>query len=180
MEQYDALADRYLGAKEKYLKNYADPAEEFVLEHIGDGAGRTLLDIGCGAGEEARGYEQRGFAVRGVDPSEEMLKRARDKATHPENFYTGSYEKTGAKDQSVDVVVGLYSFHYVENLDEGYGELARILRPGGTLVFAVRHPFSDLSEAKRFLKNGKEYVRPTVYMEVPIEHPLHTMGEYFS
>lgn len=181
MDIYDKVAQQYIDAKREWLSKRPDPAGQFILQHLDNPEGKVLLDIGCGTGDEAVKYEQMGFAsVQGIDPSGEMLKEAASKVKHPKNFRIGSYEQTGGTDQSVDVAVGLYSFHYTENLDNGYREVARILKSGGSFIFAVRHPFSDLSEPEWFTRNGIGYVKPIVYEKVSIEHPFHSMEEYFS
>jgi SAM-dependent methyltransferase len=44
---------------------------------------RRLLDLGCGTGEHARFFAERGFEVVGVDQSEAMLEKARESVRHP-------------------------------------------------------------------------------------------------
>ncbi len=181
MEIYDDIVQQYSEAKAAFLAKRPDPAEQFMLKYLANPQGKTLLDVGCGTGDESQRYEKMGFvSVFGVDPSIEMLKQAHAKVAHPENFHTGAYEHTGMPDKSVDVVAGLYSFHYVQDLDKGYKELSRILRPGGVIVLAMRHPFSDLSETDRYIRNGMDYVNPIVYEAVPIEHPFHAIEDYLS
>ncbi len=181
MDVYNHVGKAYSEAKREWQKKHTDPGERFVLQYIGDPSGKVLLDLGCGAGEEAAKYEQMGFAqVYGVDPSSEMLAQAKATVSHPGNFSLGSYEQAGCADNSVDVAVGLYSFNYTEDLDVGYREVARILKPQGNFVFAVRHPFFDLTESEWLTKNGIAYVRPTIYEKVPIEQPFHAIADYFS
>jgi ubiquinone/menaquinone biosynthesis C-methylase UbiE len=178
---FDSLVKLYTDAKREMLKSGPDPAHVFVQRYFESPSGQTLLDAGCGTGDEAENYERMGFkAVYGVDPSRKMLEQARGKVAHPQNFRQACFEHTGFPNNSFDAVVGNYSFHYVEYLDQGYRELGRILRPGALLLLSVRHPFSDLQEPDRFLKNSRRYVRTVVYDRVPVEHPMHPIKEYFS
>lgn len=180
-EQYDEKVDAYIEAKQRYVEEGKEPAPAFILKHLPNSAGKVLAEIGCGTGDEAAVYEQMGFAgVQGVDPSEKMLERARRNIAHPWNFRLGTCTHTGFDNQSVDVAVAQYSLHYEENLDEAYLEFARILRPGGTLVLAVRHPAWDAAEPNKFQKHGREYVRTFVYEKIPVENPVHTIAEYLS
>jgi ubiquinone/menaquinone biosynthesis C-methylase UbiE len=178
---FDPFVQQYTHAKTEVLKSGPDPAYQFVSKHLTSPAEKTLLDAGCGTGDEAADYERMGFRrVYGIDPSRKMLERAAAKVACPENFYRATFEHTGFPHQSFDVVVGNYSFHYVEDLCKAYREIARILRPEGLLLLSVRHPFSDLREPDRFFKNRREYVRALVYGRVSIEHPIHSIGELFS
>ena len=139
--QYDSLVDSFSDAKRDFVAMYGEPAHKFVTEHLSNPAGKILLDIGCGTGDEATEYERIGFAaVHGIDQSQQMVERTKAAVAHPENFRQGVYEHIPFPDQSLDVVVGNWSIHYVVDLDSAYRELARVLRPGGRLVLAARHP----------------------------------------
>jgi len=179
--QYDYLVEQYSRAKEEFLRLHPDPADQFFQTHLATPTGKVLVDGGCGTGDEALAYERMGFAaVFGIDPSRKMIEEAKKKVASPGNFRLGTFEQTGFLDNSVDIVFGQYSFHYTEDLDTAYQEVARILRPGGLLALAVRHPISDMSETIRFKENGRNYVTPMVYGRVPIKHPMHAFQEYFS
>jgi SAM-dependent methyltransferase len=54
---------------------------ERVIELYGDGAGRRILDLGCGTGGHAVPLAQRGYEVVGVDRSPDMLRRAAERST---------------------------------------------------------------------------------------------------
>jgi SAM-dependent methyltransferase len=51
-----------------------------LLERFGDGKITRFLDLGCGTGRHAVEFATRGFDVTGVDFSEAMLSRARQRA----------------------------------------------------------------------------------------------------
>src|SRR5215831_12357146 len=178
---FDALVQLYMDAKREALKSGPEPANLFFQTHFGNPQGKTLLDIGCGTGDEAANYERAGFeVVSGIDPSRSMLDHAFSKVAHPQNFHQAGFERTGFQDQSFDAVVGSYSFHYVDDLDQAYQELWRILRPRGLLLLSVPHPFSDLQEPRQFWKDGRKYVNGKVYERLSVEHPMHMIQEYFS
>lgn len=178
---YDQWADPYEAAKEEFLRRYGDPAIPFFLQYLGNPMGKVLLDMGCGTGREAAMYEGGGFGlVWGVDESEEMLKKARAKAAHPERFLHGRFDRIPLGNESVDVVTCQYSFHYELDFDSAYSELERILRPGGLLLMANRHPSSDALEMDRSEVDGRVYVRPLIWGKIRIPCPLHQMQEYMS
>jgi SAM-dependent methyltransferase len=54
---------------------------EQVITTYGDGAGRRLLDLGCGTGGHAAPLAERGYDVVGVDRSADMLRYAADRGS---------------------------------------------------------------------------------------------------
>jgi SAM-dependent methyltransferase len=55
-------------------------AVQRIVEQYGSSPIHTILDLGCGTGQHAVLLTQRGFAVTGIDRSEQMLSRARQRA----------------------------------------------------------------------------------------------------
>jgi SAM-dependent methyltransferase len=50
----------------------------FLESVLADAPAQTLLDVGCGTGEHARHFAERGWDVVGIDLSEKMIEDARD------------------------------------------------------------------------------------------------------
>ncbi len=75
---YDAFAPVY----DIFTAGHDQPAWTGAILELAEGAGlagRRLLDVGCGTGSAIPPMLDRGFDVRGVDISEAMVERARDK-----------------------------------------------------------------------------------------------------
>jgi len=125
-EQYDSIADTFIEAKHDFFETEKDLAREYILKNLTDGNG-VILDIGCGAGEDVAAYEQMPFQkVIGIDPSIEMIERARKVVAHPENLYVAGYEKIPVPDNSIDCIVARFSLHYVQESDLAYQEMFRV------------------------------------------------------
>ncbi|MFZ5933090.1 MAG: methyltransferase domain-containing protein [Patescibacteria group bacterium] len=100
----------------------------------------TILDLGTGPGllsiEIDKLLPQ--AKIIGVDPSGEMLKIARKNADEVgmSNYETrlGRAEKMPIDSNSVDLVVSQSSLHEWENPQEGFLEIFRVLKPGGSLI----------------------------------------------
>jgi 2-polyprenyl-3-methyl-5-hydroxy-6-metoxy-1,4-benzoquinol methylase len=104
--------------------------------------GRSVLDLGCGAGQLSHFLATQGATeVVAIDVSERMLALARADWAHPRV----SYERAPIEDVAFpsarfDLVVSSLAIHYV---DDYAGLLKRIsdwLLPGGVLVFSTEHP----------------------------------------
>ncbi|MGH2633279.1 MAG: class I SAM-dependent methyltransferase [Tepidiformaceae bacterium] len=104
--------------------------------------GARVLDLGCGFGWFCRWAREYGAAsVVGIDLSEKMLERARQDTDDPGITYLlGSIEAFDFPLASFDLVFSSLAFHYVERFDAVCERIARVLTPGGGLVFSVEHP----------------------------------------
>ncbi|WP_457962878.1 methyltransferase domain-containing protein [Arthrobacter sp. D1-29] len=92
---------------------------------------RDAVDVGAGTGKFTALLLERGLAVSAVDPSADMLKQLG--IHYPQvTARQGTAEATGLASGSFDVVSVAQAWHWCDPL-QASTELARILRPGGTL-----------------------------------------------
>jgi 2-polyprenyl-6-hydroxyphenyl methylase/3-demethylubiquinone-9 3-methyltransferase len=96
-----------------------------------DRAGAVLLDLACGGGLLAP-HVPDGYEHVGVDLTESALRQARPTGMVP---VRADVHRLPVADASADVVVAGELFEHVEDLSRVIAEIARVLRPGGTLVF---------------------------------------------
>ena len=102
---------------------------------------RRILDVATGTGDLALAMARRmrGVQVLGVDLSENMLAEARRKATacgldERVVLSLGDAERLEVADASVDVVTVAFGVRNFGDLGAGLREIARVLKPGGTLL----------------------------------------------
>ncbi|USQ78305.1 class I SAM-dependent methyltransferase [Ornithinimicrobium faecis] len=115
---------------------------ESELRLLGDLAGRDLLEFGAGAAQGSRWCVAQGARVVATDISGAMLRQgqALDRDARP------SYAQCDAAhlpfaDDSFDTVFSAYgALPFVADSAGLLREVARVLRPGGTLAFSVTHP----------------------------------------
>lgn len=95
--------------------------------------GMRLLEVGCGTGNYLRAIaEDTGSEVWGIEPSREMLDRAT--VTAPSATLRQVHaEKLGVADASFDRVISVDVIHHVSDRTAYFREVARVLRPGGTV-----------------------------------------------
>ena len=105
--------------------------------------GSAILDIGCGAGfdlfvaSRLTGPEGK---VHGIDLTEAMVAKAREnlKRTGIDNFevWQVEFEDLPFEDKSFDVVLSNGVINLSPEKDILFGEIFRVLRPGGRLGYA--------------------------------------------
>src|SRR5436309_6255826 len=76
---YDEVADAYSRALDPEGAGLVDPV---LTELVGDVAGREVLSLACGQGQDARLLANLGASVTGIDISEQMLGHARRHEAH--------------------------------------------------------------------------------------------------
>jgi SAM-dependent methyltransferase len=108
-------------------------------------AGDRVLDLGCGTGELTRVLAAAGFRAAGCDISRQMLLRApRDHGGCAGWLQLESgWRRLPFASAAFDVVVAASVLEYVAEPAVVLGECARVLRPGGVVLYTVpdlRHP----------------------------------------
>jgi ubiquinone/menaquinone biosynthesis C-methylase UbiE len=136
-EAYDKLADWYSARKRvSYEFKIQLPV---ILNLLGDLRSKSLLDVGCGPCVYSVEFAERGADVFGVDISQKMLEKAA-KNVETANVKVALLEADAhslpCADRSFDVVVLILTILNTRMLEEA----ARVLKPGGTLLFSDTHP----------------------------------------
>lgn len=90
--------------------------------------GKTVVDFGCGHGDEAAELAERGAVVKGIDIRDDILAEARRRQPR---LWFGKIDELDAQ---ADYVVSLDSFEHFAQPAEILGEMARILKPGGAVL----------------------------------------------
>jgi ubiquinone/menaquinone biosynthesis C-methylase UbiE len=106
--------------------------------------GGHYLDIGCGTGNYTAMLADMGLDITGVDPSEAMLEEARTKLPVLQWLY-GTAENIPLPNDSMDGAVATLTLHHWKNLDEGFKEMARVLKPGAVWVIFTFTPEQERS-----------------------------------
>lgn len=97
---------------------------------------RTVLVVGCGAGDDALYFAKLGAFVRAFDLSHEMLALAKRRAA--ENGLSVSFEQMPAErmnypDASFDLIFARDILHHVD-IAAAMGEIVRVSKPGAVFV----------------------------------------------
>jgi SAM-dependent methyltransferase len=123
-------------------------------------AGRRILDVACGVGQDSAALAARGAAVVGVEPSARMTGMGRlyaaDHETPLPGWVRGWSDALPFADASFDATLCKGAIDHFDRPDEAIGEMARVTRSDGRVVLAIAN-FDSLScRASRALDAFRE------------------------
>jgi SAM-dependent methyltransferase len=116
---------------------YCDAFRAFV----GNGSG-DAIDVGCGEGRIARLIKDCGYRVTATDPVEQLVDAART-AHSADRYEVAQAARLPFADGSFDLAVAYNMLMDVEDVPAAVKEMRRVLRPSGTLIVSIVHPFID-------------------------------------
>jgi SAM-dependent methyltransferase len=139
---FAAVADAY----EQGRPSYPAPAVGRLVEALGIGPGRLVVDLAAGTGKFTRLLTSSGARLVGIEPVEQMrslLARAVPQAA----VAAGTAESIPLASSTVDTVTVAQAFHWFR-AGPALAEISRVLRPGGSLglIWNVRDPDDPLQQ----------------------------------
>lgn len=160
---WDALAawrDRRMGKRgDLWHRSLIDPP---LLAMLGSVRGVRVLDVGCGNGYLTRQLKRRGASrAVGVDASLASIRIARrHEAARPTGaeFVLGDATRIRQfAPRSFDRIVANMAIMDIRNAAGTLREMARLLTPGGRLVFSINHPCFDIDDRSLWLVEHHPY-----------------------
>jgi SAM-dependent methyltransferase len=129
------------------------PTYEEAIRRLGIGAGRTVLEVGCGSGVFLRAAADRGAAVSGLDASESLVALARERVPEAD-VRVGDLQVLPYEDDRFDLVAGFNAFFFADDMVAALREAGRVARPGGSVVIQVwgRHEACALDVIKPIVR----------------------------
>lgn len=152
-ELFSNYANRY--EQECYIKGTAGEVD-FIEKEIGFNKSAAILDIGCGTGRHSIELAKRGYSVTGIDLSDAMLAKAREKAAA--EGVTVSFLKRDARDFSFEcgfdcaIMLCEGAFPLMETDEMNFAILRnafQTLKPGGTFIFTTLNGLFPLYHSVR-------------------------------
>ncbi|AJP00738.1 ubiquinone biosynthesis methyltransferase UbiE [Streptomyces cyaneogriseus subsp. noncyanogenus] len=160
---------------------FTQSERDFLLKAIR--SGEKVLDIGCGTGRFTVPMAEKGADVSGLDISRPMLDVASSKLAErglSADLREGDMAHLPFPDASFDTVTSMLALMHVplEDRPAVFGEVARVLRPGGRMLLGVKNSvFEEMFTGDRFAsvdvtdvvgkqllftktRSGEEYVAP--------------------
>ena len=130
----------------------------------------TLLELGCGTAFTTRRLAESYPSLRIIATEVDRIQHAKNLQIDDlpsVSFRYGGVEAIDAGDASIDAVVMLKSLHHVplDLLDQGFTEIARVLRPGGLVYISEPVYAGEFNEILR-LFNDEKTVREAVFAAI--------------
>jgi SAM-dependent methyltransferase len=136
--------------------------ESFIRAHA---PGARLLEYGCGATAMGSLVADQASEIVGIDISDVAVREATAHAAEAglnAKYFVMDAESLTFPDQSFDLICSTAVLHHLD-LRKGFGEIARVLRPGGSAVFMEPLGHNPVINLYRWW---------TPAMRTPDEHPL--------
>ena len=166
MSTINPLAERFGDAADAYERgrpSYPPDAVAAIVEFLGLGAGRRVLDLGAGTGKLTRLLVPSGASVIAVEPVEGM-RRHLAAAVPAAEILHGTAEALPLANGAVAGAVVAQAFHWFDQA-RAVSELHRVIEPGGGL--AIIHNKRD--ESVPWVARLTDLLEASTGAESPVE-----------
>ena len=130
---------------DKFLEEGKDTYQECVilpnlLRLLSIKKGDKILHLAAGQGFFSRAFHAAGAEVVGVDISEELISKAKDRSPKEIKYSVAPAGETKLPNASFDAVVIVLALQNIEDVGAVFAECRRVLKPDGRLLFVLNHP----------------------------------------
>lgn len=152
-------------------RDYEDAVERIALKKLVPARGERLVEIGAAygrLGDMYRGYER----VILLDPAKSQLHEARRRlgADRRFLFVVGDIYRLPLASDALDVALTVRVLHHLTDVAAAFGEIQRILRPGGRYILE----YANKRNLKEILRHVLGSSRGKPFSPEPVEYvPLH-------
>lgn len=172
----------------KTIRTYENIAEEHYHSHfdinevkyiadffIKNLKGQKVLDVGCGAGRDAKYFSEHGLSVTGIELAYNFIKIASKNAPNTK-LVRMDMRKLGFLENSFDGVWACASFLHLPKKDAknallGFG---KILKPGGLLCLGVKKGDGEKLVKEKRYKNKERFI--AFYNEEELKNLVESCG----
>ena len=153
MESFQDSKQRFSNRVENYIKyrpGYPEEIIGYLKEKINLTGSWVIADIGSGTGILSKLFLENGNEVFGVEPNEAMRKAGEEQLKSYTKFKSinGNAEKTGLKENSVNLIVAGQAFHWFD-VEKSKIEFKRILKKDGVVSLIWNNRKTDSSKFLR-------------------------------
>lgn len=129
-----------------------------VYPDLGDLAGRLVLDLGCGIGDQARDLSRRGAHVVGIDANQDVIDYANRRGIPHARFLCDNITNLKEHELASDGIWASFTAAYFTQFDQFLDCIDTVLKPGGWLAITeVDHLFGHEPLASRWIALVERY-----------------------
>ncbi len=142
LQDYDKIGEDYAKADQTpWNMHYERPN---TLSLLPDVTGIRVLDAGCGAGWYTEWLTSNGANVTAIDFTPQLVSFTQNRVKQAEVRHADLEKPLHFLDsKSFDLVIAPLILHYLKDWSMPMSEFNRVLRPDGTFVFSIHHPFTE-------------------------------------
>jgi SAM-dependent methyltransferase len=134
----EAMFQGPAGIYDRFIGRYSPHLAVAMCDAARVAPGQRALDVGCGSGALVEQLARRLGAekVAGIDPSESFAEAARARVPGT-RVVVGSAESLPFEDDEFDATLSQLVVNFLDDPDQGLGEMVRVTRPGGVIAGCV-------------------------------------------
>ena len=162
-----------------YSRLFASP---IFYNAIGNVQDKTILDIGCGSGDDVIYFSKVARKIYGIDASLNLINKAKENCKNHSNIELNHAFASDLRifsDSYFDMVISKNVFMHLSNseLNMCYNEVNRVLKTDGLFVFLVKHPF-EYRQHGGFDRENNHYtgLNQSYFDRRPFEHTITIKG----
>lgn len=105
-----------------------------ILNHLSPCFSGSYLDVGCGSGNYTEAISRNGFTICGIDISEEMLEKARNKHFGIE-WIKGDARSLPFQNEIFNGATCILATHHIKDIESAFREVFRVINKGNFVIF---------------------------------------------
>ncbi|WP_407393113.1 class I SAM-dependent methyltransferase [Methanobrevibacter sp.] len=145
------------------------PVSLWGLKHLDIEDDDVILDVGCGGGMNINRMAKKAKKVYGVDYSEESVKLSREVNQDFINkgkveVLEGNVKMLPFEDNTFDIVTAFETVYFWPDIEKCFGEVKRVLKPGGKFLIGMESNGSD----NFAMKFWNHFIDMTLYNDIEI------------
>lgn len=161
----------------KSMNKEHTPVSLWGLKHLDIQPDDIILDIGCGGGININRMAKNAKKVYGIDYSIESVKLSKEVnekliVDGKVEIQEGNVKDLPFEDDSFDIVTAFETIYFWPDIEKCFGEVKRVLKPGGTFLIGMESNGSD----NLIMKFWKHFIDMELYTDEEISSFLQNNG----
>lgn len=140
-QRWDERADFWnQSSEEMWERGSRKTIVPFLSKHMKPGI--EIADLGCGDGYGSYKLYEAGYRVIGIDLSEEMMKKAKEREAEGLTFQQGDLTRLPLADEQMSGLMAINSLEWTEKPLDALNEMRRVLKKNGLFCLGLLGPAS--------------------------------------